>query len=385
MVVTNKVQLNPATRIIPPSTLNQVHWLAEDCSRAKRWRLPVPGIMLLVACTTPTSREDAIETVAAKAGIDSARAGEMLQVLERNQLILDVDTLKADSRLSVFQKVRAAWTTANWAEAAEYHLSTFDYPFIDYATDGRDIDIKRMHKYVEDEADDNRYKQYPDALKRFPLPAPNAGLIPSTVSDSLYKDPQSSVSLDALSRILSIAFAEIGQITSGRWPRKPMMRRTSPSGGARHPIEAYLAVLDVPGLPCGWYHIAVAPPTLELLREETTPEAELRALFPLSYGRVPMNVKCILMLTSMFERNMYRYREPRTFRTVHMDAGHLAATVQMSAGALGIKTHVAYPDTDELIERKLGLEGLKEGFMLSISFGVRSNVEQARPAEEVHV
>ena len=246
MVVTKKVQLNPATRIIPPSTLNQVHWLAEDCSRAKRWRLPVPGIMLLVACTTPTSREDAIETVAAKAGIDSARAGEMLQVLERNQLILDVDTLKADSRLSVFQKVRAAWTTANWAEAAEYHLSTFDYPFIDYATDGRDIDIKRMHKYVEDEADDNRYKQYPGALKRFPLPAPNAGLIPSTVSDSLYKDPQSSVSLDALSRILSIAFAEIGQIASGRWPRKPMMRRTSPSGGARHPIEAYLAVLDVP-------------------------------------------------------------------------------------------------------------------------------------------
>ena len=383
--MTDIVQLNPAARIIPPSALTQGQWLAEDCVRAKRWRLPIPGIMLLIACAAPTQREDAVACVAEKAGIDAKKAAELLRSLEAYELILQTSAIESDARLSVFQKVRAAWAAANWGEAAEYHLSTFDYPFIDYATNGRDIDIKRMHQYVQQEPDDNRYKQYPDAIQRLPLPAPAADLVSSTMAASLYEEPKAQVSRDALFRILSIGFAEIGQITSGRWPRKPMIRRTSPSGGARHPTEGYLAVLDVPDLTPGWYHVSVSPPGLELLHEETMTDKELRALFPLSYTRVPMQVKCILVLTSMFERNMYRYREPRTFRTVHMDAGHLASTVQLSASALGIKTHVAYPDTDELIERKLGLAGLREGFMLSISFGVAPAPEKAPAQQEVYV
>jgi hypothetical protein len=52
-----------------------------------------------------------------------------------------------------------------------------------------------------------------------------------------------------------------------------------------------------------------------------------------------------------------------------MDAGHLAATAAMTASALGVRSHVSYPDYDEAIEKRLGLDGLEEGFMMTISLG----------------
>jgi SagB-type dehydrogenase family enzyme len=364
------LQISPVTRIIPPSPLTDGHWMAESFIGPRRWRLPLPAILLLLACMKPSTRSDAARRVADRTRIPAERFETLLDQLTELGLVVDADRLPDNPRLTHAARLLAKWRRVGWGEAAEYHLSTFDYPFVDYAAGGRELDTARMRGYVGDAPDTARYKRYPAAVQRFPLPAPLAELAEVPLPQAWSRPRGVPLERDTLFRILSLTFGQTGRITSGRWPREPLLRRTSPSGGARHPTEAYLLVLDVAGLPPGWYHVGVDPPELELLREERVQEAELRELFPLGYARVPIQVSCIVVLTSVFERNMFRYREPRTFRTVHMDAGHLASTAEMVAAALGVRAHVAYPDHDERIEDRLGLVGLEEGYMLSISFGV---------------
>jgi SagB-type dehydrogenase family enzyme len=356
--------------LIPPSALSGERWLAENLLVPSRIRIPAAGAMLLVAASAPTQRGRLVREVAKRTSLPSHRLAGVLRELERAGLIDECGAVAQEDRLAWLNRLRRTWKRVNWQDAAEYHAYTFDYPPLDYLADGWDRDTERMLAYVAEAPDDNRYKTYDNALKSVRLPEPSEHLFPTSLADAFDVLRPEPVTRDALFAILTIAFAQTGEVKHGRWPRAPIVRRTSPSGGSRQPTEAYLLALAVPGVEPGWYHVAMHPPALELISDDVPPVAELNVLFPLSFRRVPLAVACIVILTSVFERNMYRYREPRTFRTVHMDAGHLAATVQLTAAARNIRTHVCYPENDEAIERRLGVHGLQEGFMLAIALGV---------------
>ncbi|HVQ09446.1 MAG TPA: SagB/ThcOx family dehydrogenase [Allosphingosinicella sp.] len=377
------IQLSSAARIIPPSFLSNERWAVESFIGPKHWKVSVPAVMLLLACIEENSRRAVLDRVASLTLAPRENLETLLTELERCGLIVSSDASKANGHASICQKIPEAWAKANWSEAAEYHLSTLDYPFPDYSTNGRQIDTDRMRGYIGEEPDVDRYKRIADPVSRRDLPAPDASLCDVPLAEALrdYLDPdpaQDAPVIDdaVILNLLSMTFCEVGLIKGGRWQRAPMMRRTSPSGGGRHPSEAYLLVMDVPGLKPGWYHVDVSPPQLSLMREAVFTDSELRELFPLGYGRAPFDVKCLVALTTIFERNMYRYREPRTFRTVHMDIGHLATTLGLAASAHQIMTHVAYADDDEAIERSLGLDGLEEGYMLTVSLGIPSTDAQ---------
>lgn len=309
-----------------------------------------------------------MRSVSTRTGLPHPTVDRLLKQMEDAGLVLAAAGPGADE-VSRFCNITSTWRLAGWEEAAEYHLSTLDYPFVDYEHGGRDLDTARMQEYVRREPDTNRYKQYPEALERVYLPAPTAELIPASLAHGLRNGEGGDLNRERMLRLLSMACAETGRISSGRWMRAPMIRRTSPSGGARHPTETYLLVLDVQGLTAGWYHVAVGAHCLERLSGGLPTDEELREAFPLGYERVPIEPSAIVVLTSIFARNMYRYREPRTFRTLHMDVGHLASTLAMAAAALDVRVHIVYPDNDELIENMIGVYGLSEGYMLSISLG----------------
>jgi SagB-type dehydrogenase family enzyme len=372
------IQLSSAVRIIPPSFLSNGQWAVETFIGPKRWKVSVPAVMLLLASIEAGSRQAVLDRVASLTLAPRENLESLLTELERCGLVIvSSDASQANGDASICREIQQSWARANWSEAAEYHLSTLDYPFPDYSTNGRQVDTERMRGYIAEEPDENRYKRIADAVARVELPAPDASLCDVPLSAALrdYLDPDSAKDAPAIDdvvirNVLAMTFCEVGMIKGGRWARAPMVRRTSPSGGGRHPSEAYLLVIDVPGLKQGWYHVDVASPQLSLMREAAFTDSELRELFPLGYGRAPFDVKCLVALTTIFERNMYRYREPRTFRTVHMDIGHLATTLGLTAAAHQIMSHVAYADDDEAIERSLGLDGLDEGYMLTVSLGV---------------
>jgi SagB-type dehydrogenase family enzyme len=364
------VRINPAVRMIPPSELVGDRWIAENLLEKKRHRLRPPAAAALAAAFRPRTPDDLAghltdaDPLHRPAGYWSG----LVEVLRERALVVEAAQVESDPRLAWLVGLRRSWSGHGWGEAAEYHALAYDYPCVDYSeAAGTYFDHDRMRAYQAVEPDLDRHKL--DHLERpeLPLPTPAAGMAPGTVR-TVWGGERLARRADfaALSRILSLSFGATGErvpITDAA----PLLRRSSPSGGGRNPSEGYVIVRDVPGAAAGRYHVTMRPFGLRLLDDDgPLGDEDLRRIFPQSIRSFP-DVRALVVITSLFERNMYRYREPRTFRTVHMDAGHIASTVQLSARAMGLRAAVFDRDAAAEVERTLGLQGLREGYLLTVA------------------
>jgi hypothetical protein len=101
----------------------------------------------------------------------------------------------------------------------------------------------------------------------------------------------------------------------------PLVRRCAPSAGNLHPLETYIVVGGIAGLPDGVYHYDVANHTLER-----------RALAPLP---PPAGAPLLLVaVTSILARAAWKYG-PRALRSAVLDGGHLAAALEHACLLLG--------------------------------------------------
>lgn len=360
------IQTSSAVRIIPPSLLTGKRWLVENYINKRKFSLTLPGVYLLILCMKPISLDKALTKMARAMNMSHQSVEPFVYQLLDRQLLVTETTEEERA----FEKMRGKWEKKGWAEAFEYYLSTYDYKFLGANKEGIEKTREKMIKYSEIEPDHNRSKSYPQALEKIPTPAPHDSLVPIAISD-VWKGRIRRNPLDAhtLSNLMSMTFGNTKRVKP-YWTGKDLIRKTSPSGGARHPSEAYMAVVDVPGLESGWYHYSSALLEMELLEKDSVDENTLNRLFPTTYARAEFQVAAIIIITSVFERNMYRYREPRTFRTIHMDAGHLCSTFELLSRAYGFRTFAQYGANEQEIEQKLNINGLEEGYMLSISLGM---------------
>ena len=363
-------QLNPAVRLIPPSEATGERWIAEDVLRRRRFRLSSDAAAALVAACRPREPERLARQLAETDG--SARTdgewGALIDQLHERSLIVDVSFASDDPDVSWLTTLRRSWSRYGWEEAAEYHTLTFDYPCFDYS-EGETIlaDRGRMRHYQSAEPDTDRCKL--DYLDRpeIPLAEPTEDLAIGTADDA-WREPAEPARADfgALAKILALTFGATGTaypVTDAA----PLLLRASPSGGARHPSEGYVVVRDLPGIAAGWYHVTIRPFGLRQLDRPAVEDRSLRPLFPQSLVRSPFDPRALIVITSVFGRNMYRYREPRTFRTVHMDAGHLAGTACVTARSLGLSWAMFVCDDARGIESALGLDGMREGYMATVA------------------
>ena len=361
-----KVVLNVAVRLIPPSEVCD-HWRAENLLERRRYQLSAEAAAVLVAAARPANRNDLAERVATNDGYRRTPQfwAAIADTLYRSQLIVDPSVNESDPRVRWLVGLRAAWSRNGWHEAAEYHALTYDYPCLDYSEAAKAFaaDRQLMRDFQSREPDTDRVKTDYLECPAVELPEP-ANDMPVGPVRALWEDAVGPEVLDAgkLAVILSLTFGSTG-VRRPRTDAAPLLRRSSPSGGGRHPSEGYVLVRDVPGIAPGWYHVTMRPFSLRRLADAP---ADLMATFGESAARFPFPIRAMVVLTSVFERNMYRYREPRTFRTVHMDAGHLAATVRMAARAAGVTARIYYNDDADRVERSLGLDGMREGYMLTV-------------------
>jgi SagB-type dehydrogenase family enzyme len=165
--------------------------------------------------------------------------------------------------------------------------------------------------------------------------------------------------LERLKYLLAITFGKQEEVNCP-WSPVPLMRRTSPSGGSRHPTEGYLLAYEVPGLQAGWYHIQSDPCELVFINM-LNKEAHVISC--------DKQASCIgmIILTSQFKRTMYRYREPRAFRVPHMDAGHMLTTIELLAKELDIPTHCYLHFDEPCILHNLHASALDEGVMAVVT------------------
>ena len=250
-----------------------------------------------------------------------------------------------------------------WLPAGAFHFMTKDATYV-----GGDWTPERKMATVSSGPPPPQLKGYPHA-PLVPLPAPQNHR--DSFFETLHKRrthrqfSSEPLSLSQVSSVLFHTWGIQGFLRSPFFGDLPF--KTSPSGGARHPIECYVLALRVSELAAGIYHYHAGDHELRRIKDglEATTVREYCA------DQVyPHRAAAVFVMTAIFKRTMWKYHKPRAYRVVLLDAGHLAQTFCLVATRLGLAPFSTAAFKDSLIEEHLGIDGVSESALYVTGLGV---------------
>ena len=243
------------------------------------------------------------------------------------------------------------WSELGWREAGAYHLATRDYPFLQM--DGADafaVDARRMDSYRAGPPAPPVYLQRP-ATASVELEGASDERSPDELAAEMSAEDR--LGRPGLGLLLDVCFGERGSVQTAGGVR--CLLKSIPSGGARHPTEVYVASLDLRGVPSGIYHYNVQHHRLDRLRDGDDRDALMHATYDL-FVKQPRAPSALLIFTSVVERAMWRYRDPRSFRAILLDVGHAVAAYRHAARTLGFRTYACQKMRDGEIAELLDID-----------------------------
>jgi SagB-type dehydrogenase family enzyme len=209
------------------------------------------------------------------------------------------------------------------------------------------------------------FKRYPGVPAVSLPPPPTHADFPSVLlaRRTWRRYSNATVSLDDLGTVLGLC-AGVQKWAKGLGGDLPL--KTSPSGGARHPIECYVVAQRVSGLRSGVYHYSSGRHELERLRG-AVPPARVREYVP--HGGYFATAPVMVFFTAMFERQLWRYSYSRAYRAALIEAGHVCQTLLLTATWLGLAPYSVMGLADSVIEHDLGIDGITESVLYAAGFG----------------
>jgi SagB-type dehydrogenase family enzyme len=273
--------------------------------------------------------------------------------------VLERSDRKRDPRVQAMESW-AAWNPA----AGFFHFSTKDTTF---AADPQRA-FQELQRRAKQDPMPLPLKNYPKAQRTKLAHVESAGEFPVVLKSrrTWRKYGPEPVSLEALSQVLQLSFGIQGWIDVPGLGRVAM--KTSPSGGDLHPIEAYVLVQRVNGLRRGLYHYNAARHELEWLRKgmaRRALERNLGSQWWFARGAF------LVLMTAVFGRTQWKYKFPRVYRSILLEAGHLCQTFCLTATWLGLAPFCTIAQTDTKWEKWLGIDGVHESIIYVAGAGSR--------------
>jgi SagB-type dehydrogenase family enzyme len=279
-----------------------------------------------------------------------------IQELARHSLLQ-----RSDRKLQPIERSMAAWKDWNPA-AGFFHFTGRDLSF--------EADLVRIGRYMEELTREKALpvpvKHYPRAAQRL-LPAPRvAGEFARVLISrrTWRRFAPGKIALADLATLLGLTWGV------REWVAVPPLGRfavkTSPSGGALHPVEAYVVARDLEGVAPGIYHYDASRHRLELLRRGMTRD---RMSDYVIGQRWFSEASAFVFMTGVFRRTQWKYRYPRAYRVVLAEAGHLCQTFCLVATWLGLAPFCTMAMADSKIDRDLGIDGVTEGVLYVAGVG----------------
>lgn len=255
-----------------------------------------------------------------------------------------------------------AWSEWNPA-AGSFHLSTKDLPFESDSVK----EFRALVRLAKAKPIPVPIKRYPKARQTF-LTAP---VIDSEFARVLLRRRTwrefsvQPVKLSTLGHLLGLTWGV------QHWIKLPKIGlvavKTSPSGGAMHPVEAYVLARNVDGLAAGFYHYDAAGHRLNLLRRGATSNDIVKLLANQQwYGSAAL----VVFLTAVFARTRWKYDYARAYRAVLIEAGHLCQTFCLTATSLGLAPFCTMAFADSKVEKALGVDGISESALYVAGAGM---------------
>jgi SagB-type dehydrogenase family enzyme len=133
--------------------------------------------------------------------------------------------------------------------------------------------------------------------------------------------------------------------------------RTVPSAGGRHALETYLLLNRVDAIPHGLYRYL--PFSHELIAIDTRPDVADRTMAACMGQAFARSAAVTFIWSCMIHRMAWRYAE-RSYRLVHLDAGHVGQNLYLSALQVGCGTCAMGAFDDRLMADLLSIDGEEE-------------------------
>lgn len=194
------------------------------------------------------------------------------------------------------------------------------------------------------------------------LPAPQAGALDDTLMRRYTGrnfDKTAQLPMAVAARLLQRTFGAQEQRKVGE--QADVFKKTSPSGGALHPIEAYVLVQRIDGLPPGLYHYHPVDHALEPLTRMDDQQAAQLANQVVAEQYWFADAPMLVLMVARVERNFWKYRNHlKALKAVVLDGGHLSQTFYLLATEAGMPAFVTTAVNDVDIEQALGLDHLSD-------------------------
>ena len=261
------------------------------------------------------------------------------------------------------QDSRLAKEWSAWLPHGGFHFSTKDSPYLDRGG----WSLARLKAILPKTPQPAIFKTVKGKKTRLPARTfPESEFIRILMARKTHRRfSKEALTLETVSQLLSLVWGVTGRIDTRRFGK--LLHKTSPSGGARHPGEVYLMALRVKGLKAGLYYYHPVHHHLERVSDAATREKAMQYCAGQKYTR---NAAALFLMTAVFERTMWKYRQPRAYRVVLLDAGHLCQTFCLVATWLGLAPFCTAALKDTLIEKDLGIDGIRESVLYVAGLGL---------------
>jgi len=279
--------------------------------------------------------------------------------------------LRRDSR-ELAEDIRIAKEWSAWLPEGSFHFSTKDVLYVDRSGWASE----RLKALLPKTPQPKIFKTVKRA-KKVPLPKQTFGdseFIRVLMARKTHRRFSGrELKLETVSQLLSLVWGVKGYVYSPRFGK--LLHKTSPSAGARHPGEVYLMALRVKGLRPGLYHYHPAHHHLNRIGANATRE---KAWLYCARQHFAKNAAALFLMTAVFRRTMWKYQFARAYRVVLLDAGHLCQTFCLVATWLGLAPFCTAALKDTLIEKDLGIDGIRESVLYIAGVGVPATSVRAR-------
>jgi len=266
-------------------------------------------------------------------------------------------------------QIAATWSS--WLPQGSFHFSTKDAGYV-----RDDWTLDQLKSLLPKTARPKLFKTVKGKKKRLPLNSFTDSefsrvLLARKTHRRFSKD---ELKLEVVSQLLCLVWGATGYVHSDLFGK--LLKKTSPSGGARHPGEVYLMALRVEGLRPGLYHYHPGKHYLTTIRTDAT---RTKAWTYCAHQEHVKNASALFLMTAVFPRTMWKYQHPRAYRVVLLDAGHLCQTFCLVATWLGLAPFCTAALKDTVIERDLGIDGITESvlYVAGVGLPVSNNSSKA--------
>lgn len=350
-------RVHPLLLIYPATVAGSRTLVAETSSRAPPLILREPLVWFAISLLPLRfTQDEAIRVWEAESEL-SGMGEQLWRVLTDEHLILDAAT--RDASIEELD----GWSEHGWREAAMYHEATRDFPFVRMdQPDGFEYDEALMLQFAEEEPPPPVALRL-DGEERIPLRKIGPEESAESALEALGERDRRGT--PGLSLLLDLCSGERERRRLG--PLGDSLFKAVPSGGARHPTEAFVALFDGASEEPGLYHYDVT--SHELVRLRAGSQREEWRIATCGLIEALAQPFAVVVLATLWERAMWRYRDARSWRAPVMDVGHMVGAYRTVLTRLGLAHATAEHVDRTAVAAMLDVDVLQLTPMSVIAFG----------------